>query len=295
MENASQIQPEDKPLLPRYFVCAVAFVSAIAMAAIATLGPLVLGSIHYKTSQSGIWQAQGGDFANLVLAVPLLLIGGVLLALKRDGAKYFLILPPLTLIYTGLSLGIGNEWSNPAYTGNVEQYWWLYLTVIIGGLLLLIASMSMFTPKDAPQFKTRNLRIYVLIMSLLLLVFAAMWISETMQVASTGDTSSGSYKETPTIFWVVRYLDLGGTIPLGFLALYLLLSNPRKAYSMILLFYGFFVTMGTSVNAMGWVMWLNDDPTLQPGALVLFSGLMLMAYAGLLYVIKDKLRSPFKK
>lgn len=294
MQNTTETQPEEKPILPRYFVGAVAFVSAIAVALISLLGPLVLGEIHYRTNQSGIWQIQGADFANLLLMVPLLLIGGALHLMRREGAKYFLVLPPLTLIITGLSLGVGNEWSNPAYTGNVEQYWWLYLTVIIGGLLLLVASMSMFTRKDAPEFNRKSLRTYVGIMSLLLLVFAAMWVSETMQVASTGDTSSGSYKDAPTVFWIVRYLDLGGTIPLGFLALYLLLSNPKRAYSMILLFYGYFITMGTAVNAMGWAMWLNKDPTLQSGALVIFGGLMVAAYAGLIYVVRDKFKGMLK-
>ena len=269
--------------------------SAIALALIALLGPLVLGEIHYRTSQSGIWQVQGGDLANLVLAVPLLFIGGALHLFRREGAKYFLILPPLTLIYTGLSLGIGNEWGNPAYTGNAENYWWLFLTVIIGGLVVLIASLSMFTPKDAPEFNRRSLRVYVALMSLFLLVFAAMWISEISQVVSTGDTENGSYQETPTVFWVVRYLDLGFTIPLGFLSLFLLLSNPKRSYSMLMLFFGFFITMGTGVNAMAWFMWLNDDPNLQSSALVMFGAIAIMSYAGFIYIVRDKLRLLFKR
>ncbi|MBU0686210.1 MAG: hypothetical protein KJ653_10260 [Candidatus Thermoplasmatota archaeon] len=280
------------PLIPRYVVSMAAFVCAVALASIAILGPLGTGTIHYRTSQSGTWQIEGGDLVNLLLITPILLIGGVLHLLRRGSSKYFLILTPIVLMYTGMTIGIGQEWSNPSYTGNVENYFWLYLILVIGGLILLIASLSMFTEKDAPAFKPRNLRIYVGVMALFLLMFAAMWTSEISQVVSRGDTSSGSYKEAPTLFWVIRYFDLGITIPLGFLALFLLLTRPERTYSTVLLFFGFFITLGSAVNSMAWIMYVNNDPEFQAGSLVIFSVLGILSWGGLLYLVKDKLRWP---
>ena len=292
MSDMTDGESESEPLIPRYAVSITAFVCAGALALMALLGPLGTVSIQYRTSQSGIWQTEGGDLVNLLLITPILLIGGVLHVVRRNSSKYFLILPPITLMYTGLSIGIGQEWSNPSYTGNVEDYFWLFMILIIGGLILLVASLSMFTVKDTPMFKPRSLRIYVGVMGVFLLIFAAMWTSELSQVVSTGDTSSGSYGDAPTVFWVIRYFDLGITIPLGFLALFLLLTKPERSYSMVLLFFGFFITLGTAVNSMGWVMYINEDPEFQPGSLVIFSVLGILSYAGLFYLVKDKLRWP---
>jgi hypothetical protein len=289
MSNTDVADAKNEPLIPRYVVVLAAFISAGAIIAVALLGPLWLDEIHYRTSQSGIWQVQGADFVNLVLIGPILIIGGVLYMQRRESARYFLILSPVTLMYTGLSLGIGQEWGNPLYIGNVEQYAWLYLILIIGGLVLLVSSMPLFSEKDAPDFKPRSLKIYVGVMMLFLLIFAAMWLSELAQVMAGGDVAGDSYSQTPTLWWTVRYLDLGFTIPLGFLSLFLLLTKPKKAYSLVLLFFGFFITLGTAVLSMAIMMTIHDDPQAQPGALPVFAMLAILSWVGLLYLVKDKL------
>ena len=80
--------------------------------------------------------------------------------------------------------------------------------------------------------------------------------------------------------------DIGESRVLG---MHLLLTRPERAYSLVLLFFGIFVTMGTSVTAIGLVVWFNHDPEAQAGALVIYPLLTIMAWAGLLYLIKDKL------
>jgi hypothetical protein len=280
-------------IFERYVVGLTALVCAGIFVLLAVIGPLGLGIVKYRTSLSGQYQTAGQDLADLLLVAPLLVIGGVMFLMKRSTAKYFLILTPITLIYTGLSYGIGQEWSNTAYTGNVENYFGLFLGLMIGGLILGMSSLSMFSEADAPEFSRRGLRAYIILMVVFLAFFAMMWISELMEVITTGNTSSGSYTTAPTAFWVIRYLDLGVTIPLGFIALYLLLTRPRTAYSIILLFFGFFVTLGTAVNTTAIVMLLGGDPELAGTAaagLVIFPVLGVLAWAGLLYLIKDKIR-----
>ncbi len=278
----------------RYVISLTAFSAAVVLLLLAILGPLGLGVIQYRTSQSALYQIAGQDLAGVLLMVPILIIGGILHLMKRDGAKYFLILPPITLIYTGLTYGIGQEWSNTSYTGNSESYYYIFLILMIGGLILTIASLSMFSEEDVPQFRPRGLKIYVGLMMVFLLFFAKMWTSELFEVITTGDTSTGSYAATPTLFWVIRYLDLGFTIPLGFIALYMLLTRPQKAYPLILLFFGFFITLGTAVNCMALVQLASGDPELAGAAaqgLVIFPILMILSYVGLFYLIKDKLPS----
>ncbi len=286
-ELESQGERRRDDLLPRGVLVAASFIGAAVVAALAILGPLVLGVIHYPTSQSGIWQTMGVDAVNLIIMVPVLAIGGVLLLLGRGGAKYFLILAPVTLFSLAFEAGVGQEWS--LYSGNAEGYAWLYIVEVIVALVLTVGVLPMFSEKDAPAFNRRGLRIYVAFVTLLLVLFTVMWLQELVQVATTGNTASGSYQNSPTGFWTVRFMDLGVSIPLGFLGMYLLLTKPARAYALVLLFFGFFVTMGTSVTAMGLVMYLNHDPETQAGALAVFPMLTIMSWAGLLYLIKDKL------
>ncbi|MFX0108298.1 MAG: hypothetical protein ACFE7R_08445 [Candidatus Hodarchaeota archaeon] len=286
-------QESKHEVFERYVIGIVAMVCAGVLILIALLGPLGFGLMEHRTSESAIYQTMGQDLVGMLLMAPLLLIGGLLHFAKREGSKYFLILTPITLIYTGLSYGIGQEWSNTAYTGNIENYFGLFLILIIGGLILGMSSLSMFDEKDAPDFNSRSLYIYVGLMAVFLLFFAMMWSSEVIEVITTGNTSSGSYASTPTVFWVIRYLDLGITIPLGYMALYLLLTRPKNAYPVILLFFGFFITMGTAVNAMAIVQVLSGDPEVAGAAaagLVIFPILGILAYAGLWYLIKNKIR-----
>ena len=290
--NPAEEKSECEVLIPRIIVVFVAYISAVAMIVVAVLGPLGTESIQYRTSQSGVWQIEGGDVVNLFLISPILLIGGTLHLMRRSSSRYFLILTPVVLMYTGLTLGIGQEWGNPQYTGNSEQYALLFLTMVIGGLILLVGTLSSFSERDAPDFARRGLRAYVGIMSLFLLIFAAMWLSELRQVMSTGDLPSGSYSKAPVLWWTIRFLDLGVTIPLGFLSLFLLLSRPKTSYPIVLLFFGFFVTLGTAVLSMAIVMTVNNDPEAQPGSLVIFAMLAALSWAGLLYLVKDKLRWP---
>ncbi|MHA1170046.1 MAG: hypothetical protein ACTSP4_13985 [Candidatus Hodarchaeales archaeon] len=277
----------------RYLVGITAIIVAGMLTIMAVMGPLVLGIISYKTSNSALYQTQGQDLVNLILLVPLCVAGAILHLKDDDRSKYFLILVPIyVLLYTGYAYGVGMEWSNQLYTGNSEQFFWIFLILMIGSLILLFASYSMFTERDAPKFDARSLKIYITLVAAFLVMFTMMWFKEIVEVITTGNTSSGSYLESPSVFWVVKYLDLGITIPLGFIGLYLLGTRPAKAYPLILAFFGFFVTLSMAVNAMMVVMILNNDPGVQAEGLVIFPVLMLLSLAGFFYLVKDKIPRP---
>jgi hypothetical protein len=141
----------------RYVVSVTAIVCAGALAILAVLGPLGLDIIRHKASQSAIFQIQGQDLVNLVLLAPLCLIGGVLHLKRNENAKYFLIMVGIyTFLYTGLAYGIGQEWS--LYEGNVEQYFWLFYVLIIGGLILLISSNDCISRNVQYDVDNRNPR-----------------------------------------------------------------------------------------------------------------------------------------
>ena len=270
----------------------LAILIGLLLMILSVLGPLWINIIKYKTSTSAIYQTQGQDLVNLVIIAPLCIIGGVLQLLNQKSSKYFLISVPVYVsLYTGLAYGIGMEWSNPNYTGtyNSNQYFWLFLILIFGGIFLAFYSYSKFSESESPNFSTKSIRIFTIVFVIFIAAFVFMWLSEINLVNITGNTANGSYGESPTVFWVVKYLDLGVSLPLGLLSLYLFNTRPGKAYPLLLLFFGFFVTLTCAVNAMMLMMLVNNDPTVQPAGLVIFPSLLVLSFSGFLYLIKNKI------
>ena len=272
-------------LIPWYVTGAVAILCALVLIAMAALGPSGTGDIEYRTSQSGLWQVMGQDLADLFIA--RCCWSGTLQLMRKDVAK-LLVLTPLTLMYTGLSLGIGQEWT--AHDGNVEAYFWMFLSLVIGGLLLLIGVLPRFGPGDGPGFQRKRLMAFVFVMGLVLLLFAGMWTGQIDQVVATGDLADGSYSDSPNAFWTVRFLDLGICVPLGFVSLFLLLRRPEKGYPLVLLFFGFFLTMAVTVNAMALVQLLNDDPAAEAmgAGLFIFPVMAVLFLVGLYYLLRHR-------
>jgi hypothetical protein len=269
----------------RIFVALIAIATGITLIYLAIEGPLFLHHITYKTPDINNNQIVGQDSINIFLLSPMLIGGGVALFLRKRISRYLLIMTPLYLIYFVLSYTIGLEWSSTQYSGNSEQYAYLFLFILISSLIMLLYSLSIFPKNVNPTFKKKGLIAYTFLFSLFLLIFASMWIKEVQEVISTGTTRA--YDASPTMFWVVRMFDLGFSIPLGFISVYLLWARPDTTYPIQFMFYGFFLTMIVAVNSMGFMMFLNNDPTFMMRDLVVFLGLALIISVGFVYVLRN--------
>ncbi len=261
-----------------------ALVSGLILIYLAIQGPMVAGRIHYKTADFINNQLIGQDAVNLVVLSPLLILGGLALLFRKAAGKYLLILTPLFLIYYVLSYTIGWEWSAPGYSGNSERYFFLFLFILIAALVIMLYTLSVFPRDHAARFPKAGLGIYSGLMVLFLLIFGSMWVKEVVEVMTTG-TARG-YDAAPTAFWLVRVFDLGFTIPLGLISVYLLWARPRSSYPIQFLFYGFFLTMILAVDAMGIMMFLNHDPTFLWRDLTVFLALGVLIAFGFIYVLR---------
>jgi hypothetical protein len=126
--------------------------------------------------------AHGAGCANLFVFSPLFVIGGLLLWLGKKAGDYILALAPIFLIYYGLSVGIGIEWSRPEYSGNSEQAFGLFLTLIISGVLFIPVVMGLFSHRTMRPFSGKTRPIYLSAFLLFIMLFAGMWISEVRSV-----------------------------------------------------------------------------------------------------------------
>ena len=269
----------------RIFVALISIATGITLIYLAIEGPLFLQHIRYKTADIINNQVVGQDIVNMFLLSPILIVGGVALFFRKRIAQYLLILTPLYLIYFVLSYTIGWECSSPKYHGNSELYTYHFLFILISSLVILLYSLSIFTKNVESTFKRKGLIVYSLLFSLFLLVFASMWIKEVQEVISTGTTHA--YDIAPTAFWIIRIFDLGFSIPLGFISVYLLWVRPNTTYPVQFMFYGFFLTMIIAVNAMGFVMLVNNDPTFMIQDLIVFLFLALIIIIGFVYVLRN--------
>lgn len=269
----------------RIFVALISIATGIILIYLAIEGPLFLQHIKYKTAKIINNQLAGQDIVNIFLLSPILIVGGVALFFKKRISKYLLITTPLYLIYFVLSYTLGWEWSSPKYSGNSELYTFHFLFILISSLIILLYSLSIFPKNVESTFKRKGLIVYSVLFSLFLLVFASMWIKEVEEVMSTGTTRA--YDIAPTAFWVIRIFDLGFSIPLGFISVYLLWARPNTSYAIQFMFYGFFLTMIIAVNAMGIIMLVNNDPTFMMRDLTVFLILALIVITGFVYILRN--------
>lgn len=267
----------------RVFVALIAIATGLMLVYLAVEGPTFLNQLRYKTPGINNNQIVAQDLVNVFLLSPFLIAGGVTLFFRRGIAPYLLMMTPLYLIYFVLSYTLGMEWSSTHYSGNSEQYTFHFLFILVSALIILLYGLSIFPGDVTATFRKTGLIIYSIGFPVFLLVFASMWIKEVLEVIATGTTRA--YDASPTMFWVVRMFDLGFSIPLGLISVYLLWTRPRTTFPVQFLFYGFFLTMIVAVNAMGWVMWMNDDPTFMMRDLIVFLNLGLIIVSGFVYVL----------
>jgi hypothetical protein len=269
----------------RIFVALLSVATGIILIYLAILGPQFLDLISYKTADVINNQLAGQDLINMFVLSPILITGGVALFLRKQFSRYLLIITPLYLIYYVLSYTIGWEWSSSLYTGNSETYTFYFLFILISSLITLLYSLSIFPKKVQSSFRKRGLVIYSVLFTLFLLIFSSVWIKEVVEVIKTG-TSRG-YDIAPAAFWLVRIFDLGFTVPLGLISVYLLWVHPDTTFPVQFMFYGFFLTMIIAVNAMGFIMFLNNDPTFLLRDLIIFVILALIIAAGFFYILMN--------
>ena len=269
----------------RYLICFLSLTTGLVLIYLAVEGPLLLNTIHYKTSPSGIFQIKGQDLINLFLLGPLLICSSIALYFMKEISKYLIILTPLYLIYYVLSYTIGLEWSSVTYSGNSEHYSFYFLFVMVSALITLLYALSIFPKLFQHSLKKNQLMIYSIIFVVFILLFSSMWFKEVISVIQTGTTPG--YNEAPAGFWTIRFLDLGFTIPVGLISVYLLWTRPTETYSVQFMFYGFFITMISAVNAMGIMMFLNNDPLFTVGSMAVFMILALIVFTGFIFIIKN--------
>ena len=247
------------------------FTLAALIVGYAVLGPLILDVIHFRTSVSGLSQVRGGDLAALVIVVPVCVGVGVLAWRDHRAAPVLALAPAFFAMYTYSQLILGNEYLR--LPGNIERFFPLLLTMFIVAAVIAVRGWALARPEELPA-SSRRLARGSGITLIVIAVFVAVGLHLPTLVDALGDHPSGAaYLDAPTLFWVVKFYDLGIVVPAALTVGIGLLKRQvwarKPAYAIL----GAYVLIGWSVAGMGWSMLISGDPDASVAMAVAVTGI----------------------
>lgn len=249
----------------------------IGAAAVAVLGPLVLGAIDYHVSEAVAAQVKGGDVAGLLLVAPVSMIAGVLV-LRGDRVGPVLGLGPAAYgLYVYFQLAVSGDISR--YPGNSELWFPLFLVLfLLAGSILVGAWTSMSVRRTAvnqePRWFNRVSGWYLVVVAAFL-VFG-LHVPGLLDAWSEQPTST-EYLGDPVIFWVVKMMDLGVIVPIAAATGGGLLLRRPWAHRMRYAVIGWAALLASSVAGMAIVMQATGDPAASVANTVAMSGFAVVA------------------
>jgi hypothetical protein len=249
----------------------IALGTGIAVGSI--LGPLVLKVIKFRTSEHLENQFIGGEVVSLAVVAPVAIAAGLLWLRGHRLAPALALGPALYAVYTYTTAVIGQEYAR--YDGNVERAFPLYAGLVAGGAALAAVAWSQLGATNVPMPSDGLRRTLAGTFLGIGGLFALTWAAQ-IRLVMTGNPTA-EYHEGPTLFWLIKLLDLGFVIPaLMATGVGLLGKHPtavKGAYGLA----PFATCLAASVAGMAVVMEVTGDPSADPVLLAV----VLPATAGL--------------
>lgn len=241
------------------------FGMALAIVLAGILGPLVLGVIEFRLTDMLVNQYLGGEVVTLFIAAPALIIAGILWLRSNRLAPVLAFGPALYTVYTFVSAIVGQEYL--LYGGNAEKAFPLYTLLIATGFAVAGLSGWQIMHTTAPPLPARLRMVTSGLFLAVVAFFALSWGSQIAGIYR-GDPPT-EYLEGPTLFWLIKLMDLGFLLPVfavvGFGVLRRHAMATRGAYGLV----GYAACMAGAVLGMAIAMWLRDDPSAS-GAMIAF-------------------------
>jgi hypothetical protein len=234
---------------------------AAGIAAVSTLGPLVLDVMRYRTSPTTLNQLLGSDAAALVVVAPLGVVAAVLAGRGHRAAPLLAGGVGVFALYTYAQVVVGQEYLR--LPGNVERFFPLLLAVfVLAGATAVLAWRAV--PADLPP-PGRRLERTTAVTLLLVAVFLVVGQHlRPMLLAWSDPAALTEYASSPTPFWMVKLMDLGIVVPAAVAVGIGLLRRAAWARRAMYPLLTGYTLLGVSVAAMALVMNVNADPDASP-------------------------------
>lgn len=234
----------------------VSFVVALGILIAGVLGPLVTGMIRFRLPDAAVNQYVGGEIVTMFIAAPALIAAGVLWLRNHRLAPVIAIGPAAYTVYTFITAIVGQEYGR--YDGNVENAFFLYAGLVLGGWLLVVLAGLDLLMANVPTMPDGLRNVTAGVFLVIAAFFALAWVGQIAQVY--GGERSDAYLESPTLFWLIKLMDLGFLLPLFATTGVAMLRGQRLATTLAYGMVSYAVCMAAAVLGMAIAMVLRDDP-----------------------------------
>ncbi len=210
-------------------------VLGVLLVAATILGPLMTGRIRFHMSDDALVQYVGGEIVTVIVAVGLLTSAPAWWQ-GRQWAPAVAVGAAGYIVYTFATVVAGQEYDR--YPGNVEKAFLLYAAITAVAVTLLVTSFRVLTISArlaGPRHPSGWLLIGIGA------VVTLLWLGQLAAFYHGGPTSE--YETATSLFWLIKYLDLGLVIPLAVVT-GLLQRSPSP------------VTDAAAVGMLGFMTWL---------------------------------------
>lgn len=235
----------------------LSIVLGVTVGITAIIGPLWLKLIDFRLGPNAVNQFVGGEIVSLTLVAPGLVFAGVLWLKSNPLAPALVMGLALYTSYTYTTAVLGQEYSQ--YDGNVENAFLLFTNLVLGGLILTVASWMQFGNLAAGTQAYPAQRMLAWIFIVFGGFFALAWTGQLRDVYS--DDVPSTYVDGPALFWLIKFLDFAICIPGLILTGIGLRRGYRTARKSSFALAVFATCLITAVWAMSVAMQIENDPT----------------------------------
>lgn len=268
---------------------------AVGIFVAALAGPLVLDVIEFHLVDDVLNQVMGGDAVALALVGPAALFAAWLLWWGHPAGPVVALAPAGYAMYTYPQLAVGGEFA--AEPGNSERFFPLYLAVFVLAATSFVIAWNLVDP-DALPAPAERLRRTVIAVLITLSVFLAVGLHLPGLIDIVGGAPFDvDYTQSPTVFLVVKLMDLGIVVPVMLLTAVGSWRRTVWANRLVYVMIGWGALLGSAVAGMGVVMVANGDPAASIGITAGFviGALALLSLAARLYAPLFRSMAPLEE
>lgn len=259
------------------------WVLALGLVINAVLGPFVLDIIEYRYSDSLVNQGIGLDAVALFAVTPLAIAAARLVARRHPAGPVVAFSPALFAAYMAPQYIVGPEYLT--LPGNNERFFVFHLAIFVVAVATAIVAWRLIDPaRLRPDTEGSDQRRSLVLFGVVAFIFGGRWLGGIVDLLG-GDPTGVDYRENPTAYLLIGFLDLGVVVPTAVVAAVGLRRHRAWARTAAYAVIGWFALVPAAVAAMAIVMQMNDDPDATTGATVMFvvAAIVFTAAAAQLY------------
>lgn len=243
---------------------------AVALGAIAVLGPAGLGEIHYRVSGRMLSQLKGADAVMLLVVVPVSALAAGLARRGHRAGPPLALAPALYALYMLAESIVGPDYGR--VPGNGERFFPLLLGTFVLAGVVAVQAWSLIPAEAAALGARRARRLGGLLVGLAAMLVVGRYLPGLADVMRARPTNA-DYLAGPTIFWIIALEDLGIVIP-AMLAVGIGLWRQRPwAARASFAVAGWAGLVPLAVAGMGLASYLDRQPSVSAGTVALLGAL----------------------